>query len=430
MGGSTGKVRFNTVPALNITGYVIDIDEDDDLSGEVGDGSTGTGQGETFVRYKVETGTSIAVDSVVEFSFGPVPAFKLNGNSGDIELTYSISTDVSVKPGTALYNTPQTKIINFVDSFEFSSSEPLEATADVESNFVKFKDDQLTAAIAKFKFIPLSTDTSKIYVYENEFSAGVMTINNVFSAETTLDVVGDFTFAEDTPGSGVYTNAASRVFISSGSACGGSTIATADVVAVDKATFEGFNTSVGSGTGGSNTGEGYVCVVANGSPIQLSAYNLVLNGVGVTAETPATSDGIGPPSYVVSTETLTDAGSIIYNGTQLITPYLTIASGYISRIMLSNSGSADIDYIATVITDDGNSSTLGTAATGTIKSGTNLQINTSNLVSFSSKTRGAAIFNFVGAGSSLQGVYQTVNLDTLEVQSIIMQRPGGGKGIN
>lgn len=233
-----------------------------------------------------------------------------------------------------------------------------------------------------------------------------------------MDVVGDFTMTEDSVGSGDYTNAPSRVFISTTDNCG-SNIESADVVTADKATFKEVDRYPETGNN-----EVYLCVTANGTPMREGEYSLVLNGDG---NEPGTGDTGN--KYILESVTLSNVGKIEYNGTRLITPYMTLAPGYISRIILSNTGAADIDYTATVITDDGNNFTLGTAGTGTVKAGTNLQINTSSLVeSFSTKQRGAAIFNFVGANSAIQGVYQTVNLTSLEVQSIIMQRPGGGDG--
>ncbi len=413
MGGVSGKVKFRETPqvsaSLSGTGVAF-TNPKFTIAG---------GAGQTYVQYLL-AGTSVSNvqgTDPINFSFGS--GFEITGTSGDIELTYSVSTNKEIGPTNAL-QVKKVSLVQFADSFEFSSSGKQTSTAEVETNFVKFSGDKTVAPIAKFKFIPKDDSGDNIvYAYQSDSSATLVTLGTVFSPNTTLEVVGDFTMTEDTVGSGSYTNAGPRVFISDTSSCSTS-LDSAETVAADKAVFKTFNEKRGD-----TSSENYVCVVANGSTILKSGYSLVLKGVGSEPAAGATGNKYNAGGDI----SLTDAGEIKYNGSQLITPYMTLANGYISRIFLSNTGSVDINYTATVVTDDGNNASLGTATSGTVKAGTNLQINTSALVSsFSTKQRGAALFNFVGAGSAIQGVYQTVNLDSLEVQSIIMQRPGGGDG--
>ncbi|WP_353570606.1 hypothetical protein [Candidatus Albibeggiatoa sp. nov. BB20] len=415
MGGSSGKVTFASAPVLSsVIGSL-------DVSSSAASKLDG-GIGETYAIYKIPNiDTETSPDDVIEFSFGEVSAFSATAKSGAIELTYSISTNEDLSSTSALYS-DKASVVQFDTSFEFSSSSSLEATADVESSFLKFTDDQSTEALAKFKFIETTGD-DETYIFEGSNTATTASIGAIFSSDTTLDVVGDFTMTEDTPGGGDYTNAKSRVFLSSDSGCASSDT-TADSVAADKATFEGFNSSIGS-----DSTEYYVCVTANGSAIVEGTYNLVLNADGVD-----NTDSDGMAYDITGETTLSEAGSIDRNGTQLITPYVTISDGYISRVILNNNGAQDIDYSASIITDDGNSASTAAGASGTVKAGTNLHIDAADsgkgrpylVESFSTKQRGAALFTFVGANSDIQGVYQTISSDTGEIQSIIMQRPGGG----
>jgi hypothetical protein len=160
------------------------------------------------------------------------------------------------------------------------------------------------------------------------------------------------------------------------------------------------------------------------------SYSISMNPTAVE------SDVTNANEYVLSEQTFSEVGFIDRNGTELITPYLTSADGYISRVILTNTGASDVNYTATVISDDGNSANAAPGAAGTIKAGTNLQIDTVDsgkgrpylVDGFSTKPRGAALFTFVGANRDIQGVYQTVDTSTGDVQSIIMQRRGGGDG--
>lgn len=415
MGGSSGKVVFKADPRLDVSAGV-------DGSFDTSDtGLNDGGSGETYIIYKVTSASASSPTDEVEFSFGPVSGLEAKSVSSDIELTYSISTNEDLTPNTALYS-KTVSLIEFAPSFKFESDAEIEATADVNSNFVKFTGEQSTAAIARFKF----ASTGDTYVFENLNSATISTIGAIFSSDTSLEVVGDFTLTEDSPGTGVFTNASARVFIT-GNTDGCSSKISADSVAADKAVFENFTVDP-SDTGNSNV---YVCVTGNGSEIIESTYSLNLLGKGNTTD--ADDDG---NDYALDDSTLADIGKIVQNGTKLITPYITITDGYISRVMLSNTGAQDIDYSANIITDDGNSATVAAGATGTVKAGTNLHIDAADsgkgrpylVDGFATKQRGAVLFTFVGANTDIQGVYQTINVATGEIQSIIMQRPGGGDG--
>ena len=417
MGGSSGKVKFAANPMISasIGNATVSAGDLDPLDG---------GSGETYAIYKINTlYTATLPTDQVEFSFGTANAFEIASTAGDIEVTYSVSTNEDLNSSNSLYS-KKASVVSFAKSFDFSSSVTKVATADVESNFLKFKNDQSTAVIGQFKFI--GNGETKISEGPAATTATTASVGAIFSTDTTLDINGDFTMTEETPGSGDYSNAKTRVFISSSDNCSSTDVATANTVAADKATFTQFNSDIGT-----SSAENYLCITANGSSIVEGAYTATLNPKGV--DNTATTGGT---AYSITGDLTLNVGNIERNGTQLITPYLTIADGYISRVMLSNTGALDIAYSTTIITDDGATASSATGASGTIKAGTNLHIDTADsgksrpylVDSFSGKPRGAALFTFVGANSDIQGVYQTINTANGEIQSIIMQRPGGGDG--
>jgi hypothetical protein len=421
-GGASGKAKFSAGASLNVVSLI----------GAGGSAFLGnvalaanTGRGDSFVVFKVTTVVNKAThpDGAIMFSLAPGNGIELSGK-GNVDLVYSIGSSEDVSPTNAMY-TKKVPLIQFEDSYVFSALDPVRSTSDVEANFLKFTNDRSTAAVAGFEFNKKDGVFIQRAASSASFtSASVGAIFDFGEGKTTLDVVGDFTMVEDSPaGSGKFDNAKTRVFLSAitGSGAvgtcstGGSSNPT--VVTASKVSF--------APTDG---GRYDVCVSANGlSAIPAGSYSVVLNAVGKNNRN--TTDTTGSVYDLSGETTLSDVGSIVRNGTQLITPYMTTISGYLSRVMLSNYGSRDINYTVRLVTDDGANATAGVAASGTIKAGTLKQINASDLVAFSGKPRGAAIFTFVGANSDIQGIYQTVNLNTLDAQSVVMRRPGSGRGI-
>jgi hypothetical protein len=415
-GGASGKARFSQDAdiTLVLTGAAGNISANISLGAN-------TAKNDAFVVFKVSTNNEVPLSAVAKFSLKPGIGIEASGK-GNIEVVYSISNGEDVSPSNNT-GTARATLIQFVDSYTFSGTgDTVKATSDVESNFLKFSGDKLTDRIARFNLSKVS-DVKVRGTNESFDDVTLTTIFDTGEGKTTIDVLGDFTMVEDSPaGSERYTNAKPRVYLSPvtvGATCseGGKTSAIA--VTATSAKFPIPTTENQNGYD--------VCVSANGeSAIPVGNYSVVLNPVGKNNRDTNTQGAV----YDVSGEvTLSDLGSIVRNGTQLITPYMTTLSGYLSRVMLSNYGSRDITYKVELVTDEGGNATAGVAATGTVKAGTLKQINASELVAFSGKPRGAAIFTFVGASSDIQGIYQTVNLNTFDAQSVVMRRPGAGRGI-
>lgn len=415
-GGASGKARFveaaDITLALTAAGGAI--------SANISLGAN-TSKGDAFVVFKVGTSKEIPLTAAIQFSMGPGAGIELLGR-GDVDVVYSIANSEDVSPSNNT-GSVRANLIKFEDSYTFAGLDPVTATSDVESNFLKFSNDKVTASIASFDF----SKKAGVYVRKDSgasFAAvELATIFDFSEGKTTVDVLGDFTMVEDIPaGSGKYDNAKPKVYLSTfGDNCTETGKISATAVTATSAKF----------SSGSISGKYDVCVTANGvSAIPVGNYSVVLNPVGVNNRD-ATTAPQGAVYDVSGEVTLSDLGSIVRNGTQLITPYITTTSGYLSRVMLSNYGSRDISYTVRLVTDEGKTATAGVAATGTVKAGTLKQINASELVAFSdeNKQRGAAIFTFVGASSDIQGIYQTVNLNTFDAQSVVMRRPGAGRGI-
>lgn len=430
--GGSGKALFKNAPQLS---YV---------SGEAartfsgGNSTAGGGAGDHYVIFKVQASeeSEVSPNDVVCLDFGTDQggAIGVKATSGPLNVTYSIGEELSIKPDDALY-TAKTPLLNFEPTYKFEKEQLVGyATADVESNFLKFIGDDSTGMIGKLVFEELKYDydtgtDERPYINEGNSSVTQATVGALLKSDTELTISGDFTMVEDPVGE--FTNSGPRVFFAENDDCSGATGPNASSVSEDKATFEGFTSALENP---------FLCISANGSnPIQKGEYSATF--------TPEANTG-----YEVGDAVTLDAiGNIDRNGTELYTPYLTGTEGYISRVFIMNNGTRDVDYSANVITDEGGKVSLGPGATGNIPAGTTKFISITDLnkvlpaaaqkikavtgedvpyliESFDGKTRGSAKFTFVGGNNDLQAVYQTVNLESLEVQSIILSRPGGGDG--
>lgn len=381
--------------------------------------------GETFLIYKIVATSEIPANAALSLGFASGNAndgIGVKDSATDINMTFSLYESI----GGAGTGGSQSRLngagegltapyIAFVPSSALVSSAQQAETADVGAGFLQFTgNDTTTALIGKVDFaavaaMPFANDAS---------SSSLITLAALFS-DVTMTITpstGSFIFLEDNPvGSGTYTSATGKIFLSTDGNCVAGTSASA--VTETAATFDVISGSANE----------FVCVRANGvTPIPVGVFD---------AEITATAkSGFVAPTFVKQTS----IGSIERNGTQLDTPYLTGATGYISRIFLSNTGTVDADYTVQLLTDDGQTVTPGGIASGTIKAGTNAFIrvmeNSSvvptvpGLISaFSGGPRGSARFTIGGSPRDIQGIFQTVNLNSGDVQSILMTQPHGSQ---
>lgn len=381
------------------------------------------GSGESFVTFSLQdSAAQVVADDIVEItltgttSSGAVtPGVRVASNS-DVQLTYSLhNNDVSVdKTNQAnadgiLYDSSLAGFISFQPVLSVQGSAQPTLEAEVATGFTKFSDDTDTGIIGRFLFG--SSGSSPLIV--DSLSTGIPLTNKIATVSdvvesAVLTVTGNFTATQDVSGVtplGTYTSAASKVFLDTNLDCNGtgSAITQATAVTGESATFTL-----------SSADEYVICFKANGvSVIEPTTFNL---NVDFTAK----------EGYSVEPYSFESIGEITQNGTVLDTPYITRTSGYISRVMFTNTGNKDAEYQAVFVTDAGATATAGTGSTGIIPAGSNLQVNAADLVDFSAKSRGAIRFTISAPIEDIQGIYQTVNLNTGDAQSVVMIRKGGG----
>ncbi len=369
--------------------------------------STG-GDGESFVIFSVKndaSATNITSEAKFEFSHGGV---KLADTTTDVELSYNVYlTALKAAAPDSPLTTKKATYIQFEKGFSFSVLDNT-LTADVENDFLKFTGGQTYGQLAT---ITAKVNSTNAYLPSGKASA----VDKILQPSgSTLTVNGDFSSLADA--SGKYNVA--RLFITSNSSNGcaepydptKTDIFTTASLTADKAILD-------MPGGASSESKFYLCINRDsGAEIEYKQAEYSLDF------TPKTQSDI---TIAADAYTNQKAGSIKRNGTTLDTPYFTLDSSAISRVILSNFGSKDAKFTVKVQSDEGNVVTPGEVKEGVIKAGTILQINGEKLASFSTKQRGSAKFTIVAPPANISGVYQTVNRTSGAVTSIKLIHEGG-----
>lgn len=272
-----------------------------------------------------------------------------------------------------IYTTGFDPYINRAPSFVFTAT-PGEAVADVEAANGAYTAFETTGEFGSLTFglvsanIPLDADGLPI------------TMADIFDANTSVTITGDYTAAADLTWNG----------------------GSADDITGDDATFD---------VGATATSGALVFVEDGTTPIAESGYTATLNAVANTG-------------YVVADVGPIDAGAIVRNGTQLQAPLAQVPNGWLSRMVLTNTGTLDRPYEISVMGENGN--TIGTSnLTGTVPAnGTTVVDLRTVLNSFSGQARATLNVTVAGPNNQIQGMYQIVNPASGSISNETMIRPG------
>jgi hypothetical protein len=215
-----------------------------------------------------------------------------------------------------------------------------------------------------------------------------VTLGELMGAGTSLVFSGDF-------------SAASDVYLSTASNCGSVNLS-ADAFDDDSAVF-----TIGSASELNR----YLCYAAGGDPIPAGSFTVALQPVSASASTYTVGD-LGP--Y--------ELGSIERNGTQLQAPLANVPAGWISRMVLTNTGGRDRPYQISVLGETGN--TIGTAnLSGTVPAnGTKVVDLDTVMTSFTGKARGTVVVTVAAPNNQIQGLLQVVS-DAGAISNETMVRP-------
>ena len=97
------------------------------------------------------------------------------------------------------------------------------------------------------------------------------------------------------------------------------------------------------------------------------------------------------------------------NASQLMTPYFTTNSLFLSRFFFLNESAAAVLYSANCYSETGNAITYGAGRTGTLRAAGQTAVNASSICTFSGNTRGSIIFTINAPIDAIKGSYQAVD---------------------
>lgn len=373
-------------------------------------------------------GTNAIHFSITAGSTAPTAAATLTVNGDRIvtntaggSCTYSLYDQPSQAANggpTGLITTVTGAYIAFAPSYTFTVPLTETATASVEANpsFTGFVaaggTSATTARLAQFSTAHVANRLAS--------GAAIAALSDLMVAPVHITVTGDFSAAAEAPPAAPFGAAAlTRVWIAApGNACSVTTgRINADLLSATSARF------------------------TIPTPFALSAQNLCFQPrAGVTIPTSTYSAVFTPTAasgFVTPPIGPRSAGEIIRDGTQLQAPLVQTPTGFISRIVLTNTGTlarpATWNFRPAT---GGSASEANTTYTGATTGTLNVPANGSIVVSLvdvlgtaattfgGTPPRGVFTVNVAGPNSQIQGLYQIVNPANGAISNHVMVRPG------
>jgi hypothetical protein len=275
-----------------------------------------------------------------------------------------------------IYTTGAKAFIRSVPSFEFEAT-PGQAIADVEA-----VDGAYTDFLSGGVFGEVYFDLVAAPPYIADGS--VITMADLFDADTNVTIAGDFSAAADVDMDGFL----------------------ADSLTDDEANF----------IIGDSTLNGDIEYIPNfADQILESTYT-------------ATLDAVANAGYTIADVGPLDAGEIIRNGTQLQAPLAQVPDNWLSRLVITNTGALDRPYEISVFGETGTViSTNAANLTGSVPAGGTKVIDLKDnvLTGFTGGAPRATInLTVAGPNNQIQGLYQIVNPASGSISNHVMVRPG------
>ena len=390
---SPGEVRYARLscPGIEFTpGTTVDLSGD--ASNEVG---AVNGIGSDAVFFSITAGAT------------PVVASDLLTIGGDRDLTGTATVDCTYslhdQPSQAQSGSADGRIATASGTYlEFGPSYALvvdtvgNATADVESAAPAYSGFTIPSATSDPGLAQLGSfvfGTAESVLGETQpigLDGEPVELEDLFGDDNALAFGGDF-------------SAAGGVLLSIDDAC--ELAFPVDAFDDDTATL----------TIGPNGGWAYLCYATNGEAIPEATFTVALDADPADATTFSVDD-VGPLTL----------GGITRNGTQLQAPLVQTPNAWVSRIVLTNTGSLERAYEISVMGETGN--IIGVDSTllvGTVPAnGTKVVELDDVLLSFSGDHRATLNVTVAAPDNQIQGLYQIVNPDSGSISNHVMVRPG------
>ncbi|MGS2719910.1 hypothetical protein [Paraglaciecola aestuariivivens] len=340
------------------------------------------GDGESFAIYEVAAGANLAQthDLVLTSTFDLSSTAKAT-----IKYTLYETAQDAVDAGTGLA-TDSGDLAEVSDGMTGTFATKVALTALVAEDFKQFTGPTYTGVMG-------ATDTDDLITAGLVNSAGAAwTAANIDNAATEVTFSGNFTFGTWTYGADQWGYDADGDLVV---VAGTPTINTDGTVTVDYVQGETLDVTTGDATAAD--------VALKGS------YSAMLDGLSYT---------IGTAADFSATETI---GSIVYDTTAIVVPYLTTFASYNQRLYIVNSGSQDASYTTSFVSEAGVTATAGTKATGVVPAGEMVTIKATDLVTLTGKTRTSATIEIEAELDNILATSQTVNLTNSGTDTTVLE---------
>jgi hypothetical protein len=133
-----------------------------------------------------------------------------------------------------------------------------------------------------------------------------------------------------------------------------------------------------------------------------------VSGLAVDEIIPKLSTGISV-SLDDNTGVSGTLGTISYDTTSISVPHITNFENSSQKLYIVNAGGTDASYTTTFTTEAAITATAGTGATGTVPAGEMMQIQTTDLVTFTGGTRGSATIEIEAEATNILATSQLTN---------------------
>lgn len=351
-----------------------------------------------YVVFTVASTGAVAQDLTLNFT--PSGGVRVTDKSG-VTLQYRLYTDLAdAINGTGhIKDSTARPYVNFTTAAYSSTSTGLTATADVSASGGAYTAFVNAAPTSSTSTVTLGRITSAVNANIADINGNAFNTATAFNNATIVVTAtsGDFSFAANANG-GYDSGARANVFLANANTCVvGNLVASAVSLTANTATFNAL--------GNANFANGstlHLCVTArSGATIGTATFSMQATIPGSTA---TQYGNIASPSA-------TSFGTIAQNGASIFVPIAQVPSGYISRIVLTNTTATARPYTITAISETGATVTLsGAAASGTLAANRMTVIDLAGAMSVTGGSPRATLRVVVNApASSVRAAYQIVN---------------------
>jgi hypothetical protein len=390
---SLGEVRYARLhcPGAEFTTASV-IDFTGDPSNTVG---SVNGVGSDAIFFSITAGATpvIATDAFT------VDGTRTVGSDADVNCTYGLydfPSQAQAGGPTGRVAATSGAYLRFNPSYALVVDSQGGAVADVESNdpaYSQFVVAAPTSNADRAQIGGFSYGTARDVLGGRQpitLDGLAIDLTDLMGANTALNFAGDFDSAID-------------VFFSPNANCAVN-IQSADAFDDTGATFV---------IGSAATLNHFLCFEVSGDPIRASNYTVALAPVSAA-----------PAVYAVTPRGPLALGAITRNGAELQAPLAQVPAGYLSRMVLTNTGSQAREYVIEVLGETGN--VISTAnLTGSVAAGKTLVVDLNTvLTGFTASPRATLNVTVSGPNKQIQGLYQIVNPNSGTVSNHVMIRPG------